>query len=98
LARTIVSNDPSLEVWAVDRRSNLLEDQSRLLEAYQKNDPLISWHYMVRDAGKPNGFQIRKDTAFIGFWGLKVHLEDLRAVVLKARESATKVFLGGVTA
>jgi pimeloyl-ACP methyl ester carboxylesterase len=95
LARTIVSNDPSLEVWAVDRRSNLLEDHSRLIEAYQKNDPLISWRYMVRDAGQPNGFQIRKDTAFIGFWGLKVHLEDLRAVVLKARESATRVFLGG---
>lgn len=95
LARTIVSSDPSLEVWVVDRRSNLLEDHSRLLEAYQKHDPMISWRYMVRDAGKQNGFQIRKNTAFMGYWGLKVHLEDLRAVVLKARETARKVFLGG---
>ena len=95
LARTIVSSDPSLEVWAVDRRSNLLEDHSRLLEAYQKRDPMIAWRYMVRDAGKAGGFQTRKDTAFMGYWGLKVHLEDLRAVILKARETAPKVFLGG---
>ncbi len=97
LARTIVSSDPSLEVWAVDRRSNLLEDQGKLLEAHQKRDPLIAWRYMIRDAGKPDGFQARtpRDVAFMGYWGLKVHLEDLRAVVLKAREAATKVFLGG---
>ena len=95
LARVMVSSDPSLEVWAVDRRSNLLEDHSRLLEAYQKRDPMIAWRYMVRDAGKSNGFQTRKDTAFMGFWGLKVHLEDLRAVVLKARETTANVFLGG---
>ncbi len=97
LARTIVSSDPSLEVWAVDRRSNLLEDHSRLLEAYQKRDPMIAWQYMIRDAGKSGGFQARtpRDTVFMGYWGLKVHLEDLRAVVLKAREAASKVFLGG---
>jgi pimeloyl-ACP methyl ester carboxylesterase len=97
LARTIVSSDPSLEVWAVDRRSNLLEDHSRLLEAYQKRDPMIAWQYMIRDAGKAGGFQARtaRETAFMGYWGLKVHLEDLRAVVLKAREAAPKVFLGG---
>jgi pimeloyl-ACP methyl ester carboxylesterase len=97
LARTLVSSDPSLEVWAVDRRSNALEDHSRLLEAYQKRDPMVSWRYMIRDAGEPNGFQARtpKELAFMGYWGLKVHLEDLRAVVLKAREAAPKVFLGG---
>jgi pimeloyl-ACP methyl ester carboxylesterase len=97
LARTIVSSDPSVEVWAVDRRSNALEDHSRLLEAYQKRDPMVSWRYMIRDAGKPDGFRARsgREIAFMGYWGLKVHLEDLRAVVLKARENAPKVFLGG---
>jgi pimeloyl-ACP methyl ester carboxylesterase len=97
LARSIVSSDPSLEVWAVDRRSNALEDHSRLFEAYQKRDPMVSWRYMIRDAGKPGGFRARmpREVAFMGYWGLKVHLEDLRAVVLKAREAAPKVFLGG---
>lgn len=97
LARSMVSSDPSLEVWAIDRRSNLLEDHSRLLEAFQRRDPMVSWRYMIRDAGKPDGFQARtpRDVAFMGYWGLKVHLEDLRAVVLKARETAPKVFLGG---
>ncbi len=97
LARTVVSSDPSLEVWAVDRRSNALEDHSRLLEAHQKRDPMIAWRYMIRDAGKPGGFQARsaQNTAFMGYWGLKVHLEDLRAVVLKAQKTTSKVFLGG---
>ncbi len=97
LARTIVSNDSSLEVWAVDRRSNALEDHSRLLETYQKRNPMIAWRSMIRDAGKPDGFQAKtpKELAFMGYWGLKVHLEDLRAVVLKARETVPKVFLGG---
>ncbi len=97
LARTMVSSDPSLEVWAVDRRSNALEDHSRLLEAYQKRDPMISWRYMIRDAGKPGSFQARtaREVAFMGYWGLKVHFEDLRAVVLKASETAPKVFFGG---
>jgi pimeloyl-ACP methyl ester carboxylesterase len=97
LARTIVSSDPNLEVWAVDRRSNALEDHSRLLEAYQKRDPMVSWRFMIRDVGKPGGFQARsaREVAFVGFWGLKVHLEDLRAVVLRAGEAAPKVFLGG---
>jgi pimeloyl-ACP methyl ester carboxylesterase len=97
LARTMVASDPSLEVWAVDRRSNALEDHSTLLEAYQKRDPMIAWRYMIRDAGKPTGFRALnpRDIGFMGFWGLKVHLEDLRAVILKARESASKVYLGG---
>jgi pimeloyl-ACP methyl ester carboxylesterase len=95
LARGIVSSDPSLEVWAIDRRSNLLEDHSRLLEAYQRRDPSIAWRYFVRDAGTSNGFQSRQDTAFMGYWGLKVHLEDLRAMILKAQKTAPKVFLGG---
>ncbi len=97
LARSVVAQDGALEVWAVDRRSNQLEDQSVLLEATRQRDPLIAWRYFVRDAGQPTGFQPKtaKNVSFMGSWGLQTHLEDLRTMILKARTVAPKVFLGG---
>ncbi len=97
LARGIVSQDPSLEVWAIDRRSNALEDQAVLRQALDKRDPMIAWRYFVRDAGQPEGFKARaqQDLKFMGFWGLKVHLEDLRRVLQHARSFGDRVILGG---
>jgi hypothetical protein len=97
MARTIISQDKTLEVWAIDRRSNLLEDHSALLESWNTKNPLIAWRSMVRDAGKQNGFTARtpKEVAFMGYWGLETHLNDLRAVILEARARAPKVLLGG---
>ncbi len=97
LARSVVAQDGALEVWAVDRRSNQLEDQGVLLEAARQRDPMIAWRYFVRDAGKPNGFrpQTVQNLSFMGSWGLETHLEDLRAIILHARTVAPKVFLGG---
>jgi pimeloyl-ACP methyl ester carboxylesterase len=97
LARSMVAKDPSVEVWAVDRRSNQLEEHGRLQEALAKASPLLAWEYHIGDAGKANGFKPRdpKDLKFMGFWGLQVHLEDLRRVVLLARTYGNKVLLGG---
>lgn len=97
IARSLIAQDGALEVWAVDRRSNQLEAQSVLLEASQKRDPLIGWRYFVRDAGTPRGFRPRdaKSLAFMGWWGLQTQLEDLRAIVRRARAAAPKVYLGG---
>jgi hypothetical protein len=97
MARTIISQDKTLEVWAIDRRSNLLEDHSKLLESWKAKDPLIAWRSMVRDVGKPGGFTARpaSELAFMGYWGLETHLNDLRNVILEARARAPKVFLGG---
>jgi pimeloyl-ACP methyl ester carboxylesterase len=97
MARTIISQDKTLEVWAIDRRSNLLEDHHKLLESWQTNDPMIAWRSMVRDAGKQNGFSARapKDVAFMGYWGLETHLGDLRAVIIEAQAHAPKIVLGG---
>ena len=97
LARSVIAQDATLEVWAVDRRSNQLEDQSVLLEASRKRDPKIAWRYFVRDAGTPQGFRPRsaQELKFMGYWGLETHLEDLRAVVRRAKTIAPKVFLGG---
>lgn len=97
LARNVVSLDPSLEVWAVDRRSNALEDHRVLDAAYTKRDPMSAWRYHIRDAGTANGFEPLepKAVAFMGYWGLQVHLEDLRRVVQLARGFGQRVILGG---
>jgi pimeloyl-ACP methyl ester carboxylesterase len=97
LARSIVAKDPSVEVWAVDRRSNQLEEHVVLQEALSKASPMLAWQYHIRDAGKPNGFSPKnpKELKFMGFWGLQVHLEDLRRVILQARTISDKVLLGG---
>jgi hypothetical protein len=97
LARGVVNADPTLEVWAVDRRSNLLEDHRVLEAALTNRDPLSAWRHHIRDAGKPGGFKPLegKDAAFVGRWGLKVHLEDWRRVVQLARASGERVILGG---
>jgi pimeloyl-ACP methyl ester carboxylesterase len=97
VARGIVTADPSLEVWAVDRRSNALEDRAVLDEAWTKRDPMLAWRYHIRDAGTPKGFTPRqpKELGFMGYWGLETHLEDLRRVILFARGYGTRVILGG---
>ncbi len=97
LARGLVAKDPSFEVWAVDRRSNGLEEHSVLQEALKKRDPKLAWAYHIRDAGKQGGFMVKqpKDLKFMGFWGLETHLEDLRRVVRLARTYGKKVILGG---
>ena len=97
MARTIISQDKTLEVWAIDRRSNLLEDHRKLLESWNAKDPLIAWRSFSRDAGKPGGFTARSasELGFMGYWGLETHLGDLHNVLLQARERAPKVFLGG---
>jgi hypothetical protein len=96
-ARSLVARDPTLEVWAVDRRSNQLENHTVLQQALQQRDPLAAWRYYIRDNGKPEGFspQDPKRLGFMGYWGLETHLEDLRRVVLLARSRAEKVYLGG---
>ena len=97
VSRNVVSLDPSLEVWAVDRRSNALEDHRVLDAAGLESEPLSAWRYHIRDAGKVGGFRPLKpeDVAFMGYWGLQVHLEDLRRVVQLARGYGQRVILGG---
>jgi pimeloyl-ACP methyl ester carboxylesterase len=97
VARAVVSRDATLEVWAVDRRSNALEDHRVLDEAYTKRDAKLAWQYHIRDLGKPGGFQILAPSAvkFMGYWGLQTHLEDLRRVLQLARGYGNRVILGG---
>jgi hypothetical protein len=97
IARGLVSRDPSLEAWAVDRRSNLLEDHSLLVTALAEGKGEAAWNYYVRDAGKPEGFQPvgAQAAAYAGYWGLAVTLGDLRAVIERARAVSDRVILAG---
>jgi hypothetical protein len=89
VARDIVARVTGLQVWIVDRRENAFEDTS----VFERGDPVAAQDYYL-------GFKYRRvvgaDVPFVGKWGLKVSLGDLRRVVLKARAGGRRqVILGG---
>ncbi len=102
-----------VEVWAVDRRSNFLEDTVGLDLAEAKNDPRIALDFLYGEelgleldpdlqAG-PNRravFHEQRDLAFMANWTPLVHSMDIDAVVEKAHKVVRNgnVFLGGHSA
>jgi hypothetical protein len=100
-AREIVKRVPGLQVWAVDRRSQALEDTSAFADALagritpqQAFDYYLGW--LVNPAITPHFQPI--DPAQFGFakqWGLSLALQDVRRVVLSAKRQGKRVILGG---
>ena len=101
LAEDLVAAVPDLQVWAVDRRSQALEDTSVFEDVvageasgeeafdYYLNwllNPGITPHYQPLNAN---------DYEFTERWGLRVALRDVREVVKQAREGGRQVYLGG---
>lgn len=101
LAKTIVRRLPSWQVWSVERRENLLEDQS-MVDAAKRgkatgrdlfdyylgylSDPAIVDHYEpVVDA----------DVPFARNWGMNVEIQDLHRVVRLASRHGRNVAMGG---
>lgn len=97
LARRLVASVPGVEVWAIDRRSNALEDRSVVATALRDGDAsLVIDHYLGTE-GRAPGFR-RPDPerfSFVREWGLNVHLHDLDAVVREAARTAPRVVLLG---
>lgn len=104
----------SMEVWALDRRSNQLEDTAALDLAEEMNDPNVGLNFLF---GKELGLELSEplvkgfnrrvifynsssDTAFMAQWTPLVHSIDIDTVVEKARETAAggNVYLGGHSA
>jgi len=100
-AREIVKDVPGIAVWAVDRRSEQLEDTSVFKAALAGSvtpkamfdyyagwiaDPSVTPHYQPPDASK---------LGFAADWGLRVQLEDVKRVIAKAHEGGRRVLLGG---
>ncbi|MEZ5503408.1 MAG: hypothetical protein R3E50_12445 [Halioglobus sp.] len=114
LRRAAAQDGLVLEVWAVDRRSNQLEDTVGLDIAEEQNDPMIGLDFLFGDAlgldlspalqGGPNRravfYNSNADTAFMAQWTTLVHSQDIDAVVEAARGVArnANVFLGGHSA
>ncbi len=101
LAKWIVARTPGWQVWSVERRENLLEDQSVLDLAKQgKVSPLQAFDYYLGYLADPSithHFQPVPD-ATVGYargWGLNVAVEDLHRVIAAARRLGGKVVLGG---
>jgi len=97
VARQLVASRPGLEVWALDRRANALEDRGSLTESLRTRDPGAAYRYYLEDAGTPAGFNVIPQAAlgFMRRWGLVAHLHDLHEVVKRANRRAETVVLGG---
>ena len=101
LARAVVSRAPGWQVWAVERRENLLEDQSMIdrakagmATADQVWDYYLGW---LRDSSIASHVRLIPDSE-VGFargWGMKTEIGDLRRVVLRAKRLGGKVVVGG---
>ncbi len=101
VGRDIVRRVPGLQVWAVDRRSQPLED-TRVFDAARAGrvsvrrafdyylgwlaDPAITDHFEPQD---------ERRLGFARRWGVRVALEDVRRVILSARRQGRRVILGG---
>ena len=114
LRRAREENSLTLEVWAVDRRSNQLEDTVGLDLAEDLEDIDVGLNYLFGDdlglelsqplVDGPNRRAIfynnAGDTAFMAQWTTLVHSQDIDAIVEQARAAALNgnVFLGGHSA
>jgi hypothetical protein len=102
LARTVVGKAKNWQVWAVERRENLLEDHSVLnrLKAGKATGKKLFDYYLnfTTDKSIKDHFQFIPDSK-VGFarqWGMKTEVGDLRRVVLLAQKRhARKVVVGG---
>jgi hypothetical protein len=105
LARSIVQQAPDWQVWSVERRENLLEDQSVIDQAkagkatpQQLFDYYLGW---INNKSITNHFAMIPDAsvAYAKQWGMSTEIQDLRVIVKRAQSSARrlhgKVVVGG---
>ncbi|MFZ0386178.1 MAG: hypothetical protein WAL22_10965 [Solirubrobacteraceae bacterium] len=101
LARWVVASDPGWQVWAVERRENLLEDQSVLDQAKRGQASATKlYDYYLGYLGEPSitsHIQPVPDASvpFAKRWGMAVAVGDLHRVIERARSLGGRVVLGG---
>lgn len=104
MARAIVrrsAGDDAFEAWAIDRRSNLLEDHHGLDVAEVRNDPELAVGYYFEGAeveGKKfPGFIPPENVSFISEWGLPTAVGDLHKVIelVGAADRKSRIVLVG---
>lgn len=101
LARSVVARAKNWQVWAVERRENLLEDHSVLdrakagtATAQELFDYYLGW---IEDSSVSDHFQLipDADVAYAKQWGMATEIGDLRRVVLRAQREGGRVVVGG---
>jgi pimeloyl-ACP methyl ester carboxylesterase len=101
LAKAIVTRARGWQVWAVERRENLLEDQSVLDKAKQGKatgqqlfDYYLGW---LANSNIKTHFQFIPDSTvqYAKQWGMNTEINDLRRVVLRAEKLGGHVVVGG---
>ncbi len=101
LARWIVARVKGWQVWSVERRENLLEDQSMLnrAKAGRANSVQVFNYYLgwLANRAITRHFHLIPDAtvAFAKRWGMNVAVGDLHRVIAAARRLGGKVVLGG---
>ena len=101
LAKRIVAKAKNWQVWAVERRENLLEDQSMFDRAKAKTatpqqvfDYYLGW---INNSSITSHVRLIPDSE-VGYarqWGMNTEIQDLRRVVLRAQKLGGKVVVGG---
>ncbi|MBO6935720.1 MAG: hypothetical protein JJ863_12120 [Deltaproteobacteria bacterium] len=105
LARAMVreglEGGENIEVWAIDRRANLLEDLRGADAAEAQDDPEIANGYYF-DGDTVGGVEFegyvrQSQVPYMSEWGLQTHVEDLHAVigVIPEEHRRTRTFLLG---
>ena len=101
LAKDIVKRSPGWQVWAVERRENLLEDQSMMNKAKAgkaTGKQLFDYYlgYLTDNTVKTH-FQSIPDASvqYAKQWGMNTEINDLRRVVLAAKKLGGHVVVGG---
>jgi len=101
LAKWIVSKSNGWQVWSVERRENLLEDQSEL-NLYKKHKATTTQlfdYYLgyLKDPSVTHHFQsvANSTVEFAKQWGMNVAVEDLHGVIGAAKKLGGRVVLGG---
>jgi dienelactone hydrolase len=101
LVRRGAEADAPLEVWAIDRRANLLEDLRGMNTAEAMDNPrLAQQYYFGRETVGGQGFEgflRQSEVPFMSEWGLQTHVHDVRSVIHAVPEQArrARVFLMG---
>jgi Alpha/beta hydrolase family len=90
-----------MEFWAIDRRSNGLEDLTGMNAAERDGDPEMAWDYYFGSAEVDGetfaGYVPQDDVSYMSEWGLETHIEDLRAVLdlIPEEQQRGHIFLAG---
>ncbi len=101
LAKWIVSKTSSWQVWSVERRENLLEDQSEmnLAKAGKASATQLFDYYLgyLKNPSITRHFQSISSSSveFAKQWGMNVAVQDLHGVIQAAKKLGGKVVLGG---